>query len=314
MGCGCQAGTGTWDAYLSCGAVAPQPLAPDSVLQQYAAQAGARSSDFTLCYAVAVLKSRRLIYWKASPGDCGSAGIALSGTTQIEAAVGGSLGSAASVDPEPISKGILAGLSAIFGGFTAAHAQAVATEQSTLCKVTTSYNQIAQQLEQAVKTGALTPDQAATILAQVCAQLDPVLASIYKSCNFSCGFRIALKALQQYNADIVFPALAPTSIAQEILPSAPVVSPGAPGTYQVSPPTPGAPTAPGLYPTPPSYPSAPSSYAGASGAIGIPMNGTNQGIGFTSAPALPFSITPGEIVIIAGIAYIASKPGAVAAA
>ena len=298
-------------------------MAPDNILQNYAASAGASSSNFTLCYAVACLKARRLIYWKSSPGDCGSSGIALNSSTIYEAAAAKGVGTAAAVDPEPISKGILAGVATILGGFTAAHAQAVQTEQTTLCNVTVAYNGAIQQLEQSVKVGSLTPDQASTILAQIAQQLDPSLAAIAKPVNFAAGFRITLKALVQFNADVVFPGLVPSSITQVLAPSAPVASPGAPGTYQVQTPGPNTPTAPGLYPVPTNYPGAATSYSGASGPILTPLNGNNAGAsGATvqgvqaaaAASSLPFGLTPGEIIIIAGVAYIASKPGAVAAA
>lgn len=313
MGCGCQPGTGTWDAYLACGAVTPQPLAPDNILQNYAASAGAQSSNFTLCYAVACLKARRLIYWKQSPGDCGASGFSLNQTTLIEASVGKGIGTAAQVDPEPISKGILAGVATILGGFTAAHAQAVATEQTTLCNVTIAYNSSIVPLEQAVKTGSLSPDQASTILSQIAAQLDPSLAAIAKPVNFAAGFRITLKALVQFNADVVFPALAPTSLVQALSPTPPVASPGAAGTYNVA----STVSAPGLVPG--NAVGLASSYQGASGYTSTPLTGAAfqniPAVAQASAPSgLPFNITPGELIVIGGIVYLASKPGAVAAA
>lgn len=301
MGCGCQPGTNTWDAYISCGSVTPQPLVPDSVLVNYAASAGAKSSDWTLCYAVACMKTRRMIYWKASPGDCGTQGIALNSSTIISMKVGSGLGAAASVDPEPISKGILAGLTAILGGFTAVHAQAVATEQQTGCAVAISFNQAASQLEQAVSQGLIDANTASSIMQQVVQQLQAALSPIVKTGNFGAGMRIALNAMQSFFTDVVFDALTPAQnipIITPITAPRPIASPGAPGTYAGS--------VGSGYPTPPGFPSTPTLYQGASGYTPTPLSGQNLGVGITSNPT-PISLTPGTIIIIGGVAYVASE-------
>lgn len=256
MSCGCQhSGNSTNDAnaFLSCARFPAQQLVEDSTLVQFAASAGARSSDFTMCYVLAVLRARRLIYWKASPpgvspdgsstGDCGSAGVNLTGSASTSLAIGHGIGSTAALDPEPISKSILSGVAAIFSVFGAAHAQAVADEQKGLCAVTVSYNRSATQIEQAVKQGLLTSDQAFSLLTNICDQLDQYLAPLAKtSGDFAAGFRIALKALLSYNQEIVFPDLAP-SINVPIL--TPVIS------AITSPPVSGSTySAPGQYTTP----------------------------------------------------------------
>lgn len=277
----CKSGPGnTWDQWLADSQTLPQPLVDDSVLVNIAASVGASSTTWTLCFCVAAMKARRMIYFKRTPGDCGSQGVALSGSTAIELQAAKGIGSAAAIDPEPISKGILAGVAAIFGGFTAHHAQAVANEQTINCQVATAYNQAASSIEQGVIQGVLSPDQASGLLLQVIAQLDPVLASIAKNCNVSCGARLALKALGVFNQQFAFSLLAPTTNIPGITPLlAPpsIASPGAPGTYQ-----------------------------GASGPISTPMNANNLGVGMTSG-FLPDTITPGEIVIIGGVAFVASK-------
>ena len=283
------------------------PGVDDSVLMQYAAQNGASSSNFTMCLTMACLIARRLIYYKCTPGDCGAPGTNFGGGAlpAIQAATAG-LGTAASVDPEPISKGILAGVAAIMGGFTAAHAAAVANEQSTICEVAVNTNRYLQALEQAVKGGQLTADSAASVVNQLATQFDVILQAITKSCNAACGFRIALRALAAYENDIVFPALVPVVNIPIITPvltsltNPPVGSPGAAGTtYQ---------TGVG-YPTPPNFPSIPTTYQGASGPINIPMNANNPGIppAVYAAPTLPFSLTPGSVLVIGGVAYVASR-------
>jgi hypothetical protein len=276
---GCKSGPGnTWDAWLAEAQVAPQPLVDDSVLVNIAAQVGASSKTWTLCFCVAAMKARRMIYMKAVPGDCGSKGTALPETTIIEAQAAKGLGAAASIDPEPISQGILTGVASIFSAFTAHHAQAVMTEQDTNCQVATAYNQAVASIELAVMQGVMTPDQGSALVAQVVAQLDPVLARIAKTCNVSCGARLALKALVQFNSQIAMTALAPQSsnFLTPFLAPPQVASPGAPGTYQ-----------------------------GASGPIGSPFTGNNSGSGTTSD--FFSNLTPGEIVVIGGVAFVASR-------
>lgn len=270
--------------YAACASVPPQPLTDMGTLQNIAASAGASSTNFTMCLTIAFLLTRRMIYYKASPGDCGSSAINLSGLGTTRGITAG-LSAAGSADPEPISKTILSGLATLFGLFGAAHAQAVANEQTTLCQVSTSYNAIAVQLENFVASGQLDPVSAAGILSQAAAQLDGVLATVAKTPgDAASGFRIALKALVAYNTQIVFPALSPQVQAATPLPP----SPGAPGTY----------------PTPTG---SPVSYTSAGV---VPMNGNNFGVGPTSVAALPSNIDPGTIVIIAGVAYIASRMAA----
>jgi hypothetical protein len=244
-------------------------------MENFAAQAGARSSDWTLCFAVAALKTRRLIYGRliagvpgiAGPnlGDCNTNDLAPLGTT---VGIAAGLGTAAKVDPEPISQGILSGLATIFGGFGAAHAQAVKKEEDTLCDVAGSYNKLALALEQAVATNSMSADQAAAAHGQLVSQLDSVCARIYKSCNASCGFRIALKALGNFVPGIVYPALAPHSIIDTVL--NPIES--------IFEPVPSA-----------------------------PINGNNFGVGPTASAGIPSQLPIGSIILIGGVAFIASK-------
>jgi len=274
----CKAGTGnTWDQWLSDSRTTPQPLVDDSVLVNIAASVGATSKDWTLCFAVAAMKARRLIYFRSIPGDCGTKNLSLPGQTIGELAASQLTGQAASLDPEPISKGILSGISSIVGIFGAHHAAAVKNEQDTNCAVSTGYNQAATSIEQAVIQGLMPPDQASALIGQVAAQLDPVLAAITKQCNVSCGMRLALKALVKYNEQIVMQALTPATNIPGLTPflsPEPVASPGAPGTFQ-----------------------------GASGYTPTPMNGGNMGVGSTSFPFLG-NLSVGEVVIIGGIAYV----------
>src|SRR5262249_7036679 len=121
---------------------------PNATLKMYAAKVGAPTggkNGWVTCLVAAFIITRRVIYSKNTPGDCGAQVRPQLGTTGL-VTVG--LGNAAVADPEPISKGILSGLAAIGGVFTAHHVQAVQTEQNTLCDVAGKYNGSAEQIEQ----------------------------------------------------------------------------------------------------------------------------------------------------------------------
>jgi hypothetical protein len=222
--------------------VAPA-FADDPTLESIAASAGAQSQNWTMCLAMVFLKTRRMVYWKVRPGDCGSRAYFIApGATSIGAGI---LGSGASIDPEPVSKSILAGLAAIFGGFTAAHAAAVQREQDTLCEISTAYNQAIQQIEGAVAAGRLDAVNASSILDSIIQQLDPGLGAIAKPVNAAYGFRLALRALQIYNENYVFPGLAP--VATVTIPGLVPVQVPSLAAFTPSPaPSPGAPSAPPL--------------------------------------------------------------------
>lgn len=183
---------------------------PDATLKMLCARVGVPSSQtWVPCLVAAFILTRRVIYFKVQPGDCGANVRPGPGTTG-QVAIG--IGSAAIADPEPISKGVLTGISSIFGAFTAHHQQAVMTEQATLCDVAVKYNGAAETLEQMVSSGQYDPDTAAQVLSQIVSSLISEMAPIRKTCNAACGFTYALQALLIYNRETVYPSLynAPT--------------------------------------------------------------------------------------------------------
>lgn len=299
MGCPCNH-TGDGRDYLNCAQAVEQRLTDDSTITQFAARAGARSSDFTMCLTKACLLARRIIYYKVSPGDCGTNAFDLS-SNSLASGLRAGIGSVGVIDPEPITKGILSGITAVIGLFGAAHAQAVVNEETTICKFASSVNGAMVQLEQAVKMGQLSPDQASSILAQVQGQLDPFLAGIAKPCNAACGYRIAMHALLAFMTDLGFPALAPANILGALSASDATPSPGAPGTY-------GAPGS--TQPLPGSTAMLPgSNFAPTPGVLTTRMNGTNMGTGPTSGVVgMPSSFPAGALVLIGGVLYLASRP------
>jgi hypothetical protein len=300
MGCSCDVNNPS--TYLSCAGDQVRLIAPTAVMTTFAAQAGASSSNFSMCLTMMFLSSRRMQYWKVNPGDCGSPGTAILGSTfKVQTGVQTGLRIGASVDPEPISKGILAGVASIFGGFTAAHAAAVSTEQQTLCGVTGSFNYVLIQLENAVSSGQVSAVNAAAILEQAFNQLNPSLTKIKKGQNAAWGYQIGMTALKNFEEQVVFPAL--ESLAHGQVPTVSSLSPSIGPTIPAS-----VPTLPNYIPPVQNINPLPiaSGYQGASGYTVAPLTGGNQGMGETSG-ILPFSLTPGTIILIGGIAFVASR-------
>ena len=89
----------------------------------------------------------------------------------IASGVGGGLKIAATVDPEPISKGILAIVSSVvslIGGiFGQAHAKAVAGEQADICSAVPALNAALQQIDAGLAAGSITPSQATSAYSQM---------------------------------------------------------------------------------------------------------------------------------------------------
>lgn len=293
MGCTCDVNNP--QTYLGCAGDAVRQVTDKSTMTTYAAQAGASSNNWSMCLAMMFLYSRRMQYWKVTPGDCGSPGTAVLGSAyQIEKGAGTGLATAAMVDPEPISKGILAGVAAIFGGFTAHHAAAVSSEQSTLCGVTNSFNYVLNQVEQGVMNGQITAVTGASILQQAFGQLQGNLNSIKKGQNAAWGYQIAMTALNRFEQEVVLPAL---EASHQLLPAS------APSS-QVTINNPAAVLASQQNPYVAPLPN-PTQVLSSVGAVGG-MNANNSGEGPTSLN-LPFQLTPGTIVLIGGVAFVASE-------
>jgi hypothetical protein len=196
-------------------------------------------SDF-VPYCTACLIARGLIYFKNNPGDCGTptplnfedsqlAGGAASIAVGIASMAGASL------------PGIGVAISAIQGIF-AAHAQAVATEQSTICQVAGVINQVFAYYDTLVAEGEISPSTAYAGIQNFLQQANEQLQTIEKTCNAACVYQGILKAHAAFCA-IYYPAIAPEQISAHA-PGAPpssfgtapggVISVGASGSPTVS--------------------------------------------------------------------------------
>jgi hypothetical protein len=184
------------------------------------------------------LRARGLIYMKKTPGDCGSSLVksgvgsgqivGLSGTAASGVIGGlGAAGAISGVATLGIGTAIsmaVAGIEAVF----AHHAQAVANEQSTICAVANYFNPLMQQVDRAVISGSISPDQGIAYIKQICQQAINGLQTIYKKCNAACYFIGYLKA----HADLVsslYPAISPAPTMGAQAPGA------APSTYYNTP-------------------------------------------------------------------------------
>lgn len=210
------------------------PVFPDSQYRIVAMRNNPTGKPSFVPPCEANLRARGLIYMKSTPGDCGSGSrtagfgsgqiVGLSGTAA--SGVIGGLGAAGAISGAA-TLGIgtavtlaVAGIESVF----AHHAQAVANEQSTICAVANYFNPLLKQLDAAVISGAISPDQGIAYVKQVCLQAINGLQSIVKQCNAACYFIGYLKA----HADLVnslYPAISPA-------PTMGAQAPGsAPSTY-----------------------------------------------------------------------------------
>jgi len=181
------------------------------------------------------LRARGLIYYKSNPGDCGGGSLAPGGVSAGQI-VGLSGVAASGVIGGIGAAGILSG-AATFGigsavtlavagiqDIFAHHAQAVANEQATICKVANFFNPVLRQIDRAVEAGAISPDQGITYVRQLTMQAINGLQSIYKPCNAACYFIGYLRA----HADLV------SSLYSVIAPAATGIFAQAPGSAPVT--------------------------------------------------------------------------------
>ena len=186
----------------------------------YADRVGASGAPWIRPMVIVMLRVNRLIYWKQTPnglvGDCGS--LARSGGVNTTGIVGSSALTGVNIAGQTVATGVKAipiigdvigFATAIFGIFGAAHAQAVATEQATLCQVAIQYDNFADAIEQAIATGQMPLQDALAKLKSVTDSLANGLASIEKQYNAPYGYHKAVNALALFNAEVVYPSLAP---------------------------------------------------------------------------------------------------------
>jgi hypothetical protein len=153
------------------------------------------------------LVARRILYYKKTPGDCGSTTTVSPSNLATGLKYGGlGIGTASSVST--LALGATAGLSVGLGVATAGvglilapimgilqhHQQAVANEQATVCAVATASAQAIPQVDALVKSGQITAKQGIDAMTLVVQQLTTALQPILKGCNAACCYIAELNA------------------------------------------------------------------------------------------------------------------------
>jgi hypothetical protein len=154
----------------------------------------------------ACLRYRGILYFKKTPGDCGTASSGIS-TAKLESLAGQTI----TQSGIPIVGSILS----LFGSFGAHHAQAVATEQATICQVAANANQGIPQLDAMVRSGQISAQDGIMYMGQAMQKLLEMLATIQKDCNAACVYASVVRAHADF-AKIYYPDIGQTTGAGQL--------------------------------------------------------------------------------------------------
>lgn len=259
-------------------------------------------STFSLaCNASLII--RGLLYFKSNPGDCGSptsldlenasltgfAGNAAGAGLSIAKSIAG-VGSGIASMAGAVLPGISVAVSAIEQIF-ANHAQAVANEQTTICKVAGVMNQVIPYYDNLVRTGKINPSDAYSGMQSFIQQVDEALSAIMKSCDAACVYTAILQAHYTF-VEKYYPLIAPVT-ATPHAPGAPPAStnttPG--GIVQAGNPRP---VASPVVPAPTPKPEVSTDYFGNSVQLGMPFFSST--LGTTTLPGVAGDYFPRTIL------------------
>lgn len=154
----------------------------------------------------ACLIARGMIYWKSVPGDCGSATRVDLENANLAQGTGNIAIGIASMAGHSLP-GLGEAVSAIAEIF-AHHAQAVANEQATICRVLGVMNQVFGHYDRLVRSGQISPSTAYRGLQDYIGQVTGQLNSILKSCNSACVWIGVLSAHADF-LETYYPSIAP---------------------------------------------------------------------------------------------------------
>jgi hypothetical protein len=185
----------------------------------------------------AMLRAGRLFYQKSTPGDCGSpsalpgitsgqiTGLAGTGASALTGVIGaaGIIGGAATLGITSAISVAVAGIEDIF----AHHAQAVANEQDTICRVMLYFNGAKQSIDSAVRNAQISSDAGMAYLKQVIQSAKTGLQTIVKTCNAACWYIGYLNAFSNYSTTW-YDTIAPTNVIFAQAPGGPPTGMGTP--------------------------------------------------------------------------------------
>lgn len=207
----------------------PSSMYPDALVsvQRNIKSASNPPSAAQIAQGEACIVVRGLIYFKSVPGDCPSQSQLDFSGAEITQGVGGIASGIASLAGASLP-GIGVAVQAISQIFEH-HAQAVATEQQTICAVAGIINQVIPYYDNQVKIGVISPGTAKQGVQNFIAQVNGRLQSIYKKCNASCVYMSFLQAHVDF-LNTYYPAIAPVGLFSHTPGAAPVTAyPTAPG-------------------------------------------------------------------------------------
>jgi len=184
--------------------------------------AGASATWPILCQAFLI--SRGMIYWESQPGDCGSSDFDVSSLGFQATQAGGQVASGIAAMAGASLPGIGAAVQAITQIFQN-HANAVITEEKTLCQMMGVINTVIPYYDRQVALGNISPSDALAGMQNYLAQVQAKLSTIAKKCNAACVYIGTLQAHADF-CGIYYPLLAPAQNS----PHAPGAPPSTVGT------------------------------------------------------------------------------------
>jgi hypothetical protein len=188
------------------------PLSFEAQAQVCATNANPPGSptDFVIVCTGSLL-ARGIVYFKNVPGDCGTPTTIEPDQSTSEVNAAGQLAAGVASMAGAALPGIGSFINAITSIFGAAHAKAVATEQSTICSVAGVINQVFSYYDAQVKKGNISPSVAYTGMQAYLAQVIAQLQAIQKKCDAACFYIGVLKAHASF-VQSYYPAIAPKGI------------------------------------------------------------------------------------------------------
>jgi hypothetical protein len=179
----------------------------------------------SLCEAC--LRARGFLYYKVSPGDCGTVTPVQNGT-----AVGLNLGVQAGSSAISAVSALTGTASAALGAVTAgagsvvgiiaslftAKAQAIKAQQDATCTSMQAVNATIPQLDYYVRTGQASLEDGITAIQGIAAQVLSLLESTFQSsgCNEPCYYEAIMKAHVDFATNFYYPTL-----SEDVPPTAP---------------------------------------------------------------------------------------------
>jgi hypothetical protein len=171
--------------------------------------AGPQEPGFgNLCEAC--LRARAVLYYKTSPGDCGTATPLVDPSAtdlSVAASVGGSVASAAGLAIPGLGT-IISLIESIFEE----HAEAVQTEETTLCAVSIQATPAIKSIDAGVAAGTITPAQGIANMAQLVQTMNTGLAKIEKTPTDAAAYYVGVMNAHLSFAQIYYPLLAPAGL------------------------------------------------------------------------------------------------------